>query len=129
MRRRARPLHRPLPERLRLRPHDDGRKVPQAQHDHSLQVIGQAEPTDPRYSIVSGSRSKLTNVGTGPELRFARSAPGYMRLLIKKDGGMHLSVVASPERYLRCPEQEPALGECMREGAAAFETVFSKPLR
>ena len=97
-------------------------------HDHSLQVLGRVEPTDPRYSIVSGSGSKLTGVRGGRGVRFARSAPGYMRLLILRDGTMHLSVVAAPERYQLCPDGT-AGGECMLEGIAAFQTVHSQPLR
>lgn len=97
-------------------------------HDHSLQVMGRVQPTDPRYSIVSGSGSKLTGVRGGPGVRFARSAPGYMRLLVMRDGSMHLSVVAGPERYQLCPAGT-AGAECMVEGIAAFGTVHSQPLR
>lgn len=98
-------------------------------HDHSLQVIGRVEPTDPRFSLVSGSGSKLTSVRRAPGVLFARSAPGYMRLLVLRDGTMHLSVVAAPERYQHCPGGPPeAWAACMREGVAAFGTVHSQPL-
>lgn len=98
-------------------------------HDHSLQVIGRVQETDPVYNIVSGAGSKLTDVGPEPGLYFARSAPGYMRLLLEKDGGAHLSVVAAPRDYLLCPEDEGPSGPCMREGMAAFEVVHSQRLR
>lgn len=95
-------------------------------HEHSLQVIGRVQPTDPGYSLVSGSASKLTEVGVQPGLSFARSAPGYLQLLILGDGRVHLSVVAAPERYLLCPEREPEVSPCMARGIAAFQTVHSQ---
>lgn len=98
-------------------------------HEHSLQLIERVEPSDPRYSIVSGSGSNLTSVGFQPGLRFARSAPGYMRLLIRQDGGMHLTTMATGERYLLCPADERRRAECMARGVAAFEVVHSERLR
>lgn len=98
-------------------------------HEHSLQLINQAHPADPRYSLVSGSASKITGVGGEPGLRFARSTPGYMRLIIKKNGEMSVYVEAAPERFLSCPPEDPERTRCMAEGIAAFETVYSQRLR
>jgi hypothetical protein len=98
-------------------------------HEHSLQVFERVEPTDPAYSLVSGSGSKLSSVGMQPGLRFAERAPGYMRLLVRTDGAMHLSVEATGEAYLACDGEPEAAAECVAAGLAAFETVHSQPLR
>lgn len=98
-------------------------------HEHSLQLIGAVNDTDPTYSIVSGSASKVTTVGTLPGVRFAQSAPGYMRLFVLKNGGLRLFVEASPVELRTCPTAEPQRAECMARGVASFETVYSQRLR
>lgn len=98
-------------------------------HEHSLQIFGAIQDTDPRYSIVSGSASKLSGVGSADGMYFGRSWPGYMRLVIEKDGGVSLFVVAAPEQYQDCPLAEPARTRCMEEGIAAFRTIHSQRLR
>lgn len=96
-------------------------------HDHSLQVIGRVQETDPLFNLVSGSGSKLTDVGPEPGLYFARAAPGYMRLLLTRDGGIHVTVVGGDPDYLLCPEDEGP--SCLRDGIATFETLHSQRLR
>lgn len=98
-------------------------------HEHSLQVIGATQPTDPTYTIVSGSVSKVSSVGSEEGLQFGLSAPGYMRLVLLRDGSVQLFVEATPPEYSHCPEQEPARERCMAEGIAAFRTVHSQRLR
>lgn len=98
-------------------------------HDHSLQVFRSIEPSDPIYSIVSGSASKLSSVGTAAGMLFGRSEPGYMRLIVEKDGGVTLWVEAAPKRFQSCPDDNPERAECMAEGVAAFQTVHSQRLR
>jgi hypothetical protein len=98
-------------------------------HEHSLQVFERLEPTDPAYSLVSGSGAKLSAVGVRPGLLFARSAPGYMRVLVTRDGRMHLSVEATGEAYRECAGEDEAAAACLAEGLAAFATVHSQPLR
>lgn len=98
-------------------------------HEHSLQVFGAIQPTDPQYSIVSGSASKLSDVGSGDGMYFGRSEPGYIRLVIEKDGGVTLFMVAAPEQYQTCPTRDPARARCMEEGVAAFRTIHSQRLR
>lgn len=98
-------------------------------HEHSLQVIYGIEPTDPTYNIVSGSASKLSSLGVAHGTQFGRSAPGYMRLVIMKNGGMRLYVEASPVEFQSCPAEEPAREECMSAGVAAFETIHSQRLK
>lgn len=96
-------------------------------HDHSLQVISRVRETDPLFNLVSGSGSKLTDVGPEPGLHYARSAPGYMRLLITRDGGMHVTVVGGDPDYLLCPEDEEPT--CLQDGIETFETLHSQRLR
>jgi hypothetical protein len=98
-------------------------------HDHSLQVFRSIEPTDPIYSVISGSASKLSSVGTVEGMLFGRSEPGYMRLIVEKDGGVTLWVESAPKRFQSCPKGDPERAECMAEGVAAFKTVHSQRLR
>ncbi len=98
-------------------------------HEHSLQVIEGTEPTDPRYNIISGSGSKLSSVGPIDGLVFGQTAPGYVRLVIEKNGGVSIFVEAAPPGYLKCPAGEPERTNCMSAGIAAFNTVFAKRLK
>lgn len=98
-------------------------------HEHSLQVIRAVEHTDPTYSIVSGSASKLSGIGAEDGMVFGTSSPGYMRLVVEKDGDISLFVEAAPERYQSCPTADPERSACMAEGVAAFRTVHSQRLR
>lgn len=98
-------------------------------HEHSLQVIGGRHPSDPKFSIVSGSASKLSRIGPEKGMRFGISAPGYMRLLVHKDGRMSVFVEAVPDRFQSCPKEDPKRAQCMAEGVAAFETVHSQRIR
>ena len=98
-------------------------------HDHSLQVFRAIEPTDPAFTLISGSASKLSTVSPAEGLVFARSAPGYMRLVVEKGGGVTLFVEAAPERFVSCPPGDPTRAACMRAGVASFRTVHSQRLR
>jgi hypothetical protein len=98
-------------------------------HEHSLQVIEGGEANDPRFNLVSGSGSKLTDVGYEPGVRYADAVPGYMRLVIEKAGGVTLFVEAAPAEYLKCGGPDGARARCMAEGVAAFRTVYSQRLR
>lgn len=97
-------------------------------HEHSLQVFRGIEPTDPAFSTVSGSASKLSSVGDQPGMLFGRSAPGYMRIVVERDGGVTLFVEAAPRDFLDCPVEVPARTPCMTEGVDAFEVVHSQRL-
>jgi hypothetical protein len=97
-------------------------------HEHSLQIHYAVEPTDPTYSVVSGAASKMSSLGSTDGLQFARSAPGYMRLVVAKDGTISLFVEASPPEYQACPEDE-RLAACMAAGVASFQTVHAQRLR
>jgi hypothetical protein len=98
-------------------------------HEHSLQVIEGRVETDPRFNLVSGSASKLTRVGYEPGVRYAASAPGYMRVVFEKDGGVILFVEATDPEYLKCRGADEERDRCVAEGVAAFGTVHSRRLR
>lgn len=97
-------------------------------HEHSLQIIQGRHPNDPDWSIVSGSASKVSSLGSEKNMRFGRSAPGYMRLLVHRDGSMSVYVEATPEQFKDCPDG-PRRRECMAAGIAAFRTVHSQRIR
>ena len=97
-------------------------------HEHSLQIHYALEPTDPTYSVVSGSASKMSTLGSADGLQFASAAPGYMRLVVAKDGTASLFVEASPPEYQVCPE-DARLDACMAAGVASFQTVHAQRLR
>lgn len=97
-------------------------------HEHSLQVVRGGADDVPAVTLVSGSASKLTPVGTSPGLVFGRSAPGYARLFVKRDGTLELLVDAAPARFLRCPEEGDERETCMEEGVGAFRTVWAGEL-
>lgn len=113
-------------------------------HEHSLQVIRPSGPHEPLVSLVSGSASRLTPVRQTPESLFVRSAPGYARLLVLRDGTLRLEMVAAPPRFRRCPDEATGAGRseseehptvdttpppaevagCLRRGARAYRTVW-----
>jgi hypothetical protein len=97
-------------------------------HEHSLQVVRTERPSDPEFDLVSGATTKLTGVGCIPGLMFARSAPGYARLFVMKDGSLELFIQAAPPRFLKCPEADPQRSRCMEEGVAAYKTVWAGKL-
>ena len=102
-------------------------------HEHSLQVIRHDTAVAPRFSLVSGSASKLTGSRTIPGTMYQESAPGYMTLLVREDGAVDLIVTATDSRFLACPEKDEAGAgldweACMRQGVASFRSVFESRL-
>lgn len=100
-------------------------------HDHSLQVISNDSFPLPRYSVVSGSGSKLSSLGHTEGMRFRASAPGYMRVVVHRSGRVDLFVIASPEDedYLICSGTGLALEECMQSRTADFATQFGMRIK
>ena len=95
-------------------------------HEHSLQVIRDDIPGEPRYGFVAGSGSKLTDVGYVAGQLYRRAAPGYVRLMIKKDGSVSAFVIALPEDYLLCNQADAsARARCISEGIAAAKVDYS----
>jgi hypothetical protein len=99
-------------------------------HEHSLQVFEAVEENDPAFSLVSGSASKLEDVGWADGMRFRAAEPGYMELLFLKDGSVDLFVHSAPAQHQHCPAAEGAGRDaCMSAGADAFRTLYSSRLR
>jgi hypothetical protein len=98
-------------------------------HEHSLQILYATEPTDPTYSVVSGAASKISSLGSGDGMQFGQSSPGYMKLVIGKDGDISLLVESGARELESCPSEAPAREECMALGVAAFATVHTQRLR
>jgi hypothetical protein len=99
-------------------------------HDHNLQVIEADSLTHPRFNIVSGSGSKVTDVGHVEGMLFRRAAPGYAKLVVHRSGRIDVFVTAAPDRgYLQCDGSADAMASCMEERVPAFSTVFGKRIR
>ena len=94
-------------------------------HEHSIQVLRGAGPSEPTWTLVSGSASKSTGVGMVPGLIFARAEPGFARLLVLKDGGLHLTIETAPAEYLACPAADVARIACMADGVGAYRVAWS----
>jgi hypothetical protein len=97
-------------------------------HEHSMQVLEGDGEISPRRTLVSGAASKLTEVGTYPGMLFARSEPGYARVLVLDDGTLYLSVETTSADYLVCPEDDADRVPCMAAGVEGFRTVWSEGL-
>lgn len=97
-------------------------------HDHSLQVLSPLQSSDPPHLLVSGAGSKITGVSTVPGLRMAASRPGYMQLLMLRNGDAHLRVVAADERAQHCDTRPANLEACMVASESAFRVVYTETL-
>ncbi len=98
-------------------------------HDHSLQVIESVTEGDPSYSLVSGSGSKLSDIGVLPGLQYGASRPGYMMLVIGTDESVKLFVVAGDPQLLKCtPGLNISNQGCMTLADNRFDIVFGKTL-
>jgi len=99
-------------------------------HDHNLQVIRHIEHPWPRWSIVSGSGSKVSDVGHIDGMTYRAAAPGYMRVIIQKNGRVDLFVVnADDEHSLGCDGDADAIATCMAEHTAKFTTRYGVRLQ
>lgn len=98
-------------------------------HEHSLQLFEAVDPTDPAFSIVSGSASKLSSLGSQAGMLFGASSPGYFRVLVGTDGRVSLFIEAAPEEFLECEGDPAELAICVEQGVAAFRTIYSRQLR
>jgi hypothetical protein len=95
-------------------------------HDHVLQVIQATEKLDPRWMIVSGAGSKLSQVGHIDGMVYRGREPGYMRMVVKKNGSMELIVVSGPEDYYKCERPDAAsTAQCVAAGVQAFQNSHS----
>lgn len=94
-------------------------------HDHSLQVLAARDSLEPRFMLVSGSASKVTSVGAAPGMNFAASQPGYMRLMVRKDGAADLFITATAEDLAVCGAGTARAERCMEKAMERFGTIFS----
>lgn len=124
------PMYRDFGARLRQAFRAGGRAplVFAGGHDHSLQVIEGSGPTEPVYTLVSGSGSKLTDVSDVPGIVFGVERPGYMLVLFHEDGAVELAVVAGEAVPLHCTGQETEPGACLRQAQSAFRPIYSDTL-
>jgi hypothetical protein len=98
-------------------------------HDHSLQVHLAERPTDPRFSLVSGAASKITEVSQVPGLGYAAARPGYMTLVFRTDDAVELYVTGGDPDRLVCDQPDATeQATCMTEALAAFEVPYSATL-
>ncbi|HEY0809753.1 MAG TPA: hypothetical protein VGD49_06300 [Longimicrobiales bacterium] len=99
-------------------------------HDHVLQVIKGTQKLDPRFMIVSGAGSKSSQVGHIDGMVYRGNQPGYMRMIVKKNGGVDLYVVSAPEEFMTCNRGLEDLNQqCIAAGVQAFKTTYSMTLR
>lgn len=100
-----------------------------AGHDHSLQVMEGVRTPDPRWIVVSGTGSKVTDVADAPGMRFRAEKVGYMTLFVLRDGGAILYVRGTDEDWVGCPnEAHEDPDACMAAATETFKTLFSTRL-
>jgi hypothetical protein len=98
-------------------------------HDHSLQVLNAQGPNEPRFTLVSGAASKVSTIQQVPALAYAVARPGYMVLVVRRNDAVELYVHAGDPAYLTCDQaDEAARTQCMEEGIAAFDVLYSAHL-
>lgn len=99
-------------------------------HDHVLQVIKGTRDLDPRFMIVSGAGSKISRVGHIDGMIYRGNEPGYMRMTVKKNGTVDLTVISAPKDFMTCKRGLPELTQqCIAAGVQAFRNTFGVPLR
>ena len=90
-------------------------------HDHTLQVIQNQGSNEPLWSIVSGSASKVSEVGHMAGMRYRLDGPGYGKIFIRRDGHVDFIMVAAPnDDQLMCEGAGTALQECMSKHMTSF---------
>ena len=99
-------------------------------HDHSLQVLRGTALDEVPFVFASGSASKLTDVGDAEGQLFREAAPGFLKLIMKRDATMDLYVSGTGDAFLKCTQQDSlARDRCVKDGVAGFQTIFSMHLR
>jgi hypothetical protein len=99
-------------------------------HDHNLQVIEQDQPDRPQWTLVSGSGSKVADVGPTEGMRYGVDKPGFMMIAFRTDGAIELHVYAADVAYQHCGDIEGEdVATCMREGPAKYVEEYASQLR
>jgi hypothetical protein len=97
-------------------------------HDHALQVMRGVKKKEPPFIIVSGAGSKSSDVGHTEGMAYRSREPGFMKLVMLKEGGAQLFVYTAPEAYLMCYEG-PTVDQCVESGAAEFSLKYAVRLK
>jgi hypothetical protein len=99
-------------------------------HDHVLQVIKGTRRLDPQWMIVSGAGSKVSRVGHIDGMTYRGNKPGYMRMVVKKNGGVEMFVIAADKEFLSCDRGLPELNQqCVQAAIQAFQNEYSVRLK
>jgi hypothetical protein len=100
-------------------------------HDHNLQLIDHQEDFPwPRFTAVSGSGSKVSDVGHIRGMLYRNAAPGYMRVVTHRSGRVDLFIIAAEDDdWLACSGTGPELEQCMEEGLNQFVTRYGLRIR
>jgi hypothetical protein len=99
-------------------------------HDHALQVMRGTSEHEPAYMVVSGAGSKSSKVGHTEGMLYRSEEPGFMKLVVRKNGGVDLFVYTAPSAYLYCDTGTPDVQrQCVESGAAEFTIKFGAKLK
>ena len=117
-------------------------------HDHSLQVIEAGKEGEPRWVLVSGSGSKLTQVHPMEGMLYGAGVPGFIRLTWLRSGEVQLHVFGAAPEHQHCKDAAgdrdegygplpvaddvltgEALDACMRRGIAAYDVRWARRVR
>lgn len=99
-------------------------------HDHNLQLIHHGESPWPHFTAISGSASKSSAVDHIEGMLYRNEAPGYMRVVVHRDGHVDLFIVAGDDDdLLECDGEGQELERCMQESIGRFVTRYGMRLR
>jgi hypothetical protein len=99
-------------------------------HDHSLQALVAVKKEEPRYMLVSGAGSKSSKIGSKEGMMYRNQGPGYMMLVVRKNGGIDLYIYTAPPEYMMC-DPTPVLTQeaCVQKALVAFQSDHSMTLK
>jgi hypothetical protein len=99
-------------------------------HDHSLQLMKAVNDVEPRFMAVSGAGSKSSKIGYVPGMIFRNEGPGFMQLVLKKDGTVDMFIFTAPAAYLMCDSTAAStMAACVQKGAGEFDSRYSLTLK
>ncbi|HEX6558028.1 MAG TPA: hypothetical protein VF021_01155 [Longimicrobiales bacterium] len=99
-------------------------------HDHSLQALQAVSPEEPRFMLVSGAGSKSSKIGSKEGMMYRNEGPGYMQVIVRKNGGIDLFIYHAPPEYMMCMPGTPQVQEaCVQKALAAYQTDHSMTLK
>ena len=62
-------------------------------------------------------------------MHFGVAAPGYMRVVFRRDGVVDVFVVSGPRSFTGCPEDATPEHDCLTLWPTAFRVVYSQRLK